>query len=101
MLGKARASGKNTAALWTFTANPYRKLGKQGQVNCLHFVAGTDNNAVGLRILPVLMFCPIRIAGCSSSHMCGWCLEFSVSFGEEGEEERNLSWIELHGEFYP
>lgn len=37
MLGKARASGKNTAALWTFTANPYRKLGKHGQVNCLHF----------------------------------------------------------------
>ena len=54
----AQVSGQNRAALWTeagnifiltFTANHYWKLGKPGLVNCLQFVAGTYNIAVGLR----------------------------------------------------
>ena len=54
----AQFSEQNRAALWTeagnifiltFTANHYWKLGKPGLVNCLKFVAGTLNIAVGLR----------------------------------------------------
>ena len=39
----------------TFTANHYWKLGKPGLVNCLKFVAGTLNIAVGLRTKKALI----------------------------------------------
>ena len=60
----AQFSEQNRAALWTeagniyiltFTANHYWKLGKPGLVNCLKFVAGTVNVAVGLRTKKALV----------------------------------------------
>ena len=60
----AQFSGDNKAALWseagnifilTFTANHYWKLGKPGLVNCLQFVAGTGNIAVGLKTKKALI----------------------------------------------
>ena len=60
----AQFSGDNKAALWseagnifilTFTANHYWKLGKPGLVNCLQFVAGTVNIAVGLKTKKALI----------------------------------------------
>ena len=60
----AQFSEQNRAALWTeagnisiltFTANHYWKLGKPGLVNCLKFVVGTLNNAVGLRTKKALI----------------------------------------------
>ena len=60
----AQFSEQNRAALWTetgnifiltFTANHYWKLGKPGLVNCLKFVAGTLNIAVGLRTKKALI----------------------------------------------
>ena len=60
----AQFSEQNRAALWTeagniyiltFTANHYWKLGKPGLVNCLKFVAGTVNIAVGLRTKKALV----------------------------------------------
>ena len=55
---------ENKAALWTeagnifiltFTANHYWRLGKPGLVNCLQFVTGTVNIAVGLRTKKALI----------------------------------------------
>ena len=59
-----RFSEENKAALWTeagnifiltFTANHYWRLGKPGLVNCLQFVTGTVNIAVGLRTKKALI----------------------------------------------
>ena len=60
----AQFSEQNRAALWTeagnifiltFTANHYWKLGKPGLVNCLKFVSGSDNIAVGLKTKKALI----------------------------------------------
>ena len=60
----AQFSEQNRAALWTeagnifiltFTANHYWKLGKPGLVNCLKFVSGSVNIAVGLKTKKALI----------------------------------------------